>query len=306
MLVFVGRRLLWLIPTLLGITFLTSQILYLVPGDPAQVLLGEMATQAQIQQLHRELHLNRGPLVRFGTYVWNAVHGDLGRSYRTDRPVTTEIGDAFPETLELALTAWVLASVLGTVIGVFAASRPNTLLDGVLTTLSVIGLSVPVFWLGILLIYLFANLLHLFPTGGTGGIRHLVLPAITLASPSLGIVARFVRDGMIEAMQEDYVRTARAKGVRPWAVLFKHGLRNAILPAITMMGIQMGQLLSGSVLTETVFAWPGVGRLLVNAIGYRDLLLIQGIVLVLATVFVLVNLAVDIAYAIVNPRVQYR
>lgn len=305
MFAFVTQRLLWLIPTLLGITFLTSQILYLVPGDPAQVLLGEMATQPQIEALRRELRLEQGPFVRFGSYIGNLFQGDLGKSYETRRPVVEEIGAAFPATLKLSLIAWVLASVIGTAIGVLAAAHAYTWLDRILTSASVVGLSIPVFWLGILLVYIFANKLHWFPTGGTGSWRHIVLPAVTLAAPSLGIIARFVRDGMLEVLGEDYVRTARSKGVRPRRVLYKHALRNAILPAITMMGIQMGQLLSGNVLTEIVFAYPGLGRLLVNAIAYRDLLLIQGIVLVLATVFVVVNLFVDIAYGLINPRVQY-
>lgn len=289
----------------MGITFLTSQVLYLVPGDPAQVLLGEMATQSQIEALQEELKLDRGPLVRFGSYVGDLLQGDMGKSYETRRPVLEEIRNALPATLQLALIAWALASVVGTVIGIVAAANAHSWLDRILTSLSVIGLSVPVFWLGILLIFVFANKLHWFPTGGTGTWRHVVLPAVTLAAPSLGIIARFVRDGMLEVLGEDYIRTATAKGVKRRGVLYKHALRNAVLPAITMMGIQMGQLLSGNVLTELIFAYPGLGRLLVNAIAYRDLLLIQGIVLVLAAVFVLVNLLVDIAYGLVNPRVSY-
>lgn len=302
---YLASRLVWLVPTLLGIAFLTSQLLYLVPGDPAQVILGDMASPEQIAALRSELNLDRGPIVRYVDYVANAVRGDLGFSYQSRRTVWTEIATAFPPTFQLALAAWFIASVVGSILGVVAAARAHTWIDSLLTAGAVVGLSMPVFWLGILLIYVAAILLNWLPTGGTGTWQHFVLPAVTLAAPTTGIIARFVRDGMLDALQEDYVRTAAAKGLWPRQVLFKHALRNAILPAITMMGVQMGQLLSGSVLTELIFSWPGMGRLLVNAIAYRDLLLVQGIVLVFATVFVLVNLLVDIVYGLINPRVLY-
>ncbi len=297
-------RLAWLVPTLLGIAFVTSSVLYLVPGDPAQILLGEMATPAQIQALRVQLHLNEGLWGRYVAYVGDALRGDLGRSYVSQQPVTVEIAQAVPATAELALTAWVLAAAGGAALGVAAGRRPGTLAGAAVTLLAVGGFSVPVFWLGILLIYLFASIWHLLPTGGVGGLSHLVLPAITLAVPSTGIVARFVADGMAEALHADYVRTAAAKGVARRAIVWRHAFRNAIIPAVTVLGLQLGELLSGVVLVETVFAWPGLGRLLFNAIGQRDLLLIQGIVLVLAVTFVLVNILVDIAYGMIDPRIR--
>ncbi|HVB09672.1 MAG TPA: ABC transporter permease [Bacillota bacterium] len=297
-------RLAWLVPTLLGIAFVTSSVLYLVPGDPAQILLGEMATPAQIQALRVQLHLNEGLWGRYVLYLGDTLHGDLGRSYVSQKPVTVAIAGALPETAELALTAWVLAAAGGSLLGVAAAARPGTWRGAVVTLASVTGFSVPVFWLGILLIYLFASVWHVLPTGGVGGIRHLLLPAVTLAVPSAGIIARFVADGMAGALGADFVRTAAAKGLPPWAIVWKHAFRNAIIPAVTVMGLQLGELLSGVVLVETVFAWPGLGRLLFNAIGQRDLLLIQGIVLLLAVTFVLVNLLVDVAYGMIDPRIR--
>jgi peptide/nickel transport system permease protein len=215
-----------------------------------------------------------------------------------------EIAQALPYTAELALTAWGLAAVAGCALGVAAAGRPGTLAAAAVTLLAVAGFSVPVFWLGILLIYLFASIWHLLPTGGVGGLAHLVLPATTLAVPSAGIVARFVTDGMTGVLGADYIRTAAAKGLGRRAIVWRHAFRNAVIPAVTVLGLQLGELLSGVVLVETVFAWPGLGRLLFNAIGQRDLLLIQGIVLVLAVTFVVVNILVDVAYGLIDPRIR--
>jgi peptide/nickel transport system permease protein len=297
-------RLAWLVPTLLGIAFVTSSVLYLVPGDPAQILLGEMATPAQIQALRVELHLNEGLWGRYVSYVGDSLRGDLGRSFVSQKPVTVEIEEALPDTAELALTAWALAAAVGCALGVAAAGRPGTLAAAAVTLLAVAGFSVPVFWLGILLIYLFASVWHLLPTGGVGGITHLILPAATLAVPSAGIVARFVADGMAGALGAEYIRTAAAKGLDRRAIVWRHAFRNAVIPAVTVLGLQLGELLSGVVLVETVFAWPGLGRLLFNAIGQRDLLLIQGIVLVMAVTFVLVNILVDVAYGLIDPRIR--
>ena len=301
---FLLGRLLWLVPVLLGITFVTSSVLYLVPGDPAEVLLGEMATPAQIHALRVKLHLNEGLLGRYGFYLSDLMHGDLGRSYQNNEPVATEIAQTFPLTAELALAAWAMACVAGSLLGVAAALRPGSWIDVSITIISVTALSIPVFWLGILLVYLFASVWHLLPTGGVGGLRHLLLPAVTLAVPSTGIIARFVAEGMGRALGGDYVRTAAAKGLPRRTIVWKHAFRNAVIAAVTVMGLQLGELLGGVVLVETVFAWPGMGRLLFHAIGVRDLLLVQGITLVLAAVFVLVNLLVDLGYAIIDPRIR--
>ena len=301
---FVANRLLALIPVLLGIIFVTMLVMDLIPGDPVALMLGENARPEEVATLRAKLGLDSPLLVRYARYIVDVVQGDLGRSILSNRPVTAEIGDVFPHTLRLTLAAMVLAVVLGIASGVISAIRPGGWMDAGVRLLSLIGLSMPIFWLGLVLIYVFAYYLRLFPVGGTGTWRHLALPALALSAPSIGIVSRMTRSSMMEVMHEDYVRTARAKGLNSSSVILRHVLRTSLIPIITVVGLQFGQMMGGAVLTETVFAWPGLGRLTVLAIFARDYVLLQGCVLVFATSYVLINLAVDISSAYIHPRVR--
>jgi ABC-type dipeptide/oligopeptide/nickel transport system permease component len=237
-------------------------------------------------------------------YLGQVARGDLGRSIQQNRPVVDELRDAWPATLQLTLAALVLAAVIGVVSGIVSAVWPNSLFDATSRLASLFGLSMPVFWTGLVLIVIFAFWLPLFPVGGTGSPAHLVLPAVTLALPSTAMVARMTRSSVLEVLREDYVRTARAKGVGERLVVVKHALRNAAIPILTLLGLQAGQLMGGAVLTETVFAWPGLGRLMVKAIFARDYVLLQGAVLLFALAFVVINLIVDLSYGALDPRVS--
>jgi ABC-type dipeptide/oligopeptide/nickel transport system permease component len=298
------RRLLEAIPVVLGVIFGVMLTIELIPGDPVTLMLGEHATQESVAQVREALGLDKPLLVRYVQYIGNLIRGDLGRSLRERRQVSQEIADVWPATVELTLSALGIAVVLGVLAGVVSAVRPNSLFDGVMRLASLFGLSMPVFWTGLTLIVFFSLWLHWLPVGGSGSLRHLVLPAVTLSLPSLAMVARLTRSSVLEVLREDYIRTARAKGVREQVVVLKHGLRNACIPIITLLGLQVGQLLGGAVLTETVFSWPGMGRLIVRAIFARDYILLQGAILVFALAFVLINLIVDVSYAFFDPRVS--
>jgi peptide/nickel transport system permease protein len=332
MLRFVVRRLLLLVPILLGLSILVFGWIRALPGDPAHALLGERATPAAIAQIERQLGLDKPIYVQYFNYVKEVASGDLGNSITTRRPVTEEIGRRFPATVELALAAGIFAILVGVPLGFLAAKRYGGVLDHASLVGSLLGISIPVFFLGIILKYIFAVKLGLLPTVGrisvlidldhptgfyvldsilTGNLealwdvlKHLVLPAIGLGSIPLAIIARITRAAVLDVQNEDYVRTARAKGLPPRVVDFRHVLRNALLPISTIVGLQVGLLLSGAVLTETVFAWPGMGSWLVDAIDARDFPVLQGGILFLAIIFVLVNLVVDISYAIINPRIR--
>jgi ABC-type dipeptide/oligopeptide/nickel transport system permease component len=258
-----------------------------------------------VAALRHELGLDRPFLVRFFHYLGGVLRGDLGRSITMMRPVSTLIGEALPATLELTAAALFLVAVGSLALGIPAAARPNSLFDNSVRILSLWGLSMPIFWFGILLILLFSLRLGLFPVSGRGGIRHLVLPALTVAGPSIGMLTRMIRSSILEVMQEAYITTAYAKGLPGRRVLLLHALRNSLIPIVTVFGAQMGHLLGGTVVTEMVFAWPGLGRLTVQAIFKRDYVLIQGIVLLVACTYVVINLLLDIAYGVINPRVRY-
>jgi len=294
-----------MIPVVLGIILIVTASLDVIPGDPAALLLGQFATPEAVATLRHQLKLDRPFLVRYLYYIGNLLHGDLGRSITLKRPVAAEIREALPATLQLAGAAMTLVFVISIPLGAISAAKPNSLLDNAVRVLSLAGLSMPVFWTGIVLILIFSVKLRWFPVGGYGGMAHLILPAVTLASPSIGMVTRMTRSSVLEVLREDYVKTARAKGLKESLVLYKHVLRNALIPVVTVLGAQLGQMLGGAVLTESVFAWPGLGRLTVHAIFRRDFVLIQGVVLVLALVYVFVNLVVDLSYAIINPRISY-
>jgi peptide/nickel transport system permease protein/oligopeptide transport system permease protein len=305
MLNYLIRRILLTIPLALGVVFIVTVSFDLIPGDPAAVILGEFASPEAVAQLRTSLGLDRPLLVRYVNYVADILRGDLGRSIRDRRAVTTILAETFPYTIQLALAAITLVLAVGIPLGLLAAARAGSWLDNTIRVLSLAGLSMPVFWTGIVFIVIFSVHLRWFPVSGTGTWRHLVLPAITLALPSIAVLARMTRTTVLEVLQEDFIRTARAKGVSASSLLYKHTLRNALIPVITVIGLQLGQMLGGAVLTETVFAWPGVGRLTVFAIFNRDFVLMQGLVLVLALVYILVNLLVDLSYGLVDPRVRY-
>ncbi|MFB3819947.1 MAG: ABC transporter permease [Candidatus Methylomirabilales bacterium] len=304
MLLFILRRLLLAIPAVLGVIFAVMLTIELIPGDPVTLMLGEHATQESVAEVRAALGLDKPLLVRYAQYIGNLVRFDLGRSIREGRAVSAELRDVWPATLELTAAALLIAVLFGILAGVVSAVWPNSLFDGAVRLLSLFGLSMPVFWTGLTLIVLFSLWLNWLPVGGSGSWRHLVLPAVTLALPSLAMVSRMTRSSVLEVLREDYIRTARAKGVREQLVVVKHGLRNACIPIVTLLGLQVGQLLGGAVLTETVFAWPGMGRLIVRAIFARDYILLQGAILVFALAFVVINLLVDLSYAAIDPRVS--
>src|ERR1043166_2779840 len=302
---FILRRLLLAVPTLLGVLVVAFLLLYVAPGDPVQAMIGERADPETIARLRAQLHLDDPLYARFGFYVGNVVRGDLGRSYITNRPITQDIRERFPKTLQLAGAAMLLATCIGISLGVVSARRPGGLADRFALGLAYVGISFPVYWVGLLLILFFAVTLRWLPPSGFGSLRFLVLPALTLGMRSIAFLARMTRSTMMEALNSDFIRTARAKGLSERVVTARHALRNALIPIITVLGLDFGAYLTGSILTETIFSWPGIGRYVVNAIARRDLPAIQGAVLFLSAVFVLVNLLTDIAYAKADPRVSY-
>jgi ABC-type dipeptide/oligopeptide/nickel transport system permease component len=300
------KRILAFLPVLLGVATVTFLRLYILPGDPVLSMVGERYDEETIQKLREEMHLDKPVWVQYARFISNLARLDFGKSYVTGQPVWDSITHRFPYTLRLAVAAMVLAVLFGVAIGVMAAWKWRTPLDHVAIGASVIGVSMPVFWLGVLLIYLFSLKLHLLPPSGYGGgsVSYLILPAFTLAQASAAYVARITRSSMLDEIRECYIQAARAKGVPERNVLFRHALRNALLPIITVVGTDFGSYLSGAVLTESIFAWPGLGRFTLDAILKRDIPAIQGAVFFMAVVFMTINLAVDLLYAWVDPRVK--
>jgi len=299
------RRLLLAVPVVLGVVFIVMLTMELVPGDPAEIMLGDFASEEAVRDLRRELGLDRPIYVRYFVYLGRIAGGDFGRSLREQRPVAMEIASAWPLTFQLSLAAFTIAVLLGIPSGVISATRRYSMFDNVSRFVSLLGLSMPVFWTGILLIILFGYKLRLLPFGGHGSLSHLILPAFTLSLPSVAILARMTRSSLLEVLGEDYIRTARAKGLSERVVVYKHALRNAIIPILTTAGLQIGQMLGGAILTESVFSWPGLGRLMMRGIFNRDFILLQGAVLVFALAFVAINLMVDLSYAFLDPRITY-
>src|SRR6476620_7998605 len=280
-------------------------LLYVAPGDPVQDMVGERADAETIARLRKELHLDEPVLKQFTLYAGGVLKGDLGRSYITQRPIIRDIKERFPKTLLLAGTAMLLASILGITIGVLSARNPGGWFDRLSLGFAYLGISFPVYWVGLILILIFAVNLKWLPPSGYGGLAYLILPALTLGMRSVAFLSRMTRAAMQEVLQSDFVRTARAKGLGEGRVVLRHALRNALLPVLTVLGLDFGSYLTGSILTETIFSWPGVGRYVLTAIDKRDLPAIQGSVLFLSLVFVLVNLLTDMVYARVDPRVAY-
>jgi ABC-type dipeptide/oligopeptide/nickel transport system permease component len=309
---YISRRLLILPVVLLGVSILVFLVIHLVPGNPAQVIAGADAPPETVAAIERELGLDRPLPEQYLRYLGRVVQGDLGTSLRSNRPVLDEVMDALPKTIQLALAAGVITPLIALPLGVAAAAKRGTPLDTGLMMVSMVGITVPVFAVGLGLMWIFGYQLRWLPISGTGGpiwtldgIRSLILPAVTLAVGSVATMARLTRSTMLEVLGQDFVRVARAKGLRELPVLLKHALPNALLPIITVLGLQFAYLLSGAVVTETIFAIPGVGRLAVYAIQARDFPVVQGAVLIISLLFVLVNLLVDLLYAVVDPRIQY-
>ena len=301
----VGRRLLGTLPTLLGVLVVAFLLLNVAPGDPVAAMVGERADAATIARLRAELRLDDPLPARFGHYVWGIVRGDLGRSYITARPIAQDLMERFPKTAELALTAMTLAALAGITLGVLSAVRPGGAFDRIAMLLSYLGVSFPVYWVGLLLILVFAVALRWLPPSGSGGLAYLVLPALTLGMRSIAFLGRMTRAAMLDVLSSDFIRTARAKGLGSRAVILRHGFRNALIPVITVLGLDTGNYLTGSILTETIFGWPGLGRYVLSAIEKRDLPAIQGSILFMSVVFVLVNLVTDLLYAKADPRIAY-
>ena len=301
---YVIKRLLALIPVILGVTFLVFMIMQLAPGDAAKLILGESATQEQVEELREEMGLNDPAVVQYGRYMLNFVQGDLGTSYSTKRPVAEEVFSRFPYTFNLSIVAGVVSILLAIPLGILAAVKQNTLFDNVSMIVSLIGVSMPIFWLALLLVLCFSLKLGWFPVQGAESWKSYVLPAISLGFMNMAAIARTTRSSMLETIRQDYIRTARAKGVSKRQVIVKHAFKNALIPTITVCGIQLGQLLGGSVLTETVFAWPGIGRLLVQSINARDVPMVLGCIIVMTVCFSIVNLPIDLLYGFVDPRIK--
>jgi len=333
MLHYIGRRLLQLIPVLLGMTFIVFLIIRAIPGDPAQMILGQQATKEAVEALRENLGLNNPWYVQYFDYLKGLLTGDLGVSLRTNKPISSEIWPYLAATFELAFFAMFIAVIIGMNAGIISAWFQNTWFDYIAMVLALIGVSIPVFWLGLLEQWMFSINLGWFPTSGREEVRdpvtaithlylidtliqgrfdqfgtlikHLILPGVTLATIPMAIIARMTRSSMLEVMRSDFIRTARAKGQKMFIVVYKHALKNAIIPILTVIGLQTGLLLGGAILTETIFSWPGIGRYIYEAIGYRDYPVIQSGILVVAFLFVMINFIVDILYSVIDKRIKY-
>jgi peptide/nickel transport system permease protein len=333
MLRYIVRRLLSMIPTLIGVSIVVFMFIHLIPGDPATAMLRENAPVEVAERIRESLGLNKPLYEQYAIYMGKILRGDLGRSLVTNNPVTDDLANRLPATAELALAAMFVAIGVGVPAGILSAVRRNSLIDTVSMAVSLAGVSMPIFWLGLMAMYLFAVLLHWVPAGTRIGVEvhlqrvtnfylldalltgnlaaladllhHLVMPAFVLATVPMALLARMTRSSMLEALNQDYVRTAQAKGLHARTVVLRHALKNALLPVVTVIGLQVGTLLSGAILTETIFGWPGIGRWVFDSIQLRDYPVVQGVTLVIALIFVLVNLIVDLSYAFIDPRIRY-
>src|SRR5215207_2486921 len=301
---FLARRLLLTIPVLLGVATLVFSLIHFIPGDPAQAMLGEGAAPEDVAQLRQRLGLDRPLLVQYGSFLKGLAHGDLGVSLRNDQPVLQQILDRMPATAELAIASMAIAVLIALPLGIIAAVWRGTAVDYTAMTLSLVGISVPNFWLGPLLAIVFAVELGWLPVGGRGTLAHLVLPAATLGAALAAILARMTRASLLEELREPYVLAARAKGVSRTRAVLHHAFRNSLIPIVTILGLQFGVVLTGAVITETIFAWPGIGRLLIQSISFRDYPTVQGCVLLIAVTYVGVNLITDLTYGFLDPRIR--
>ena len=303
---FLARRLLQALPVLFGVSVCVFLMIHMVPGDPAELLAGDMATREDIENVRHSLGLDPPLLTQYLHFMGNALTGDFGVSFRTRRPVLEEIGPRFRNTVLLGSVALVIAAVLGGIAGIVSAVKRFSWMDNVALVLSILAVSMPAFSLGLLLILLCAVWYNLLPMSGFGSWDAIILPALTLSAASAAVICRVMRSSLVEVMENQYVRTARAKGLRETLVIWRHGVRNAIIPVVTVVGLQLGYLLGSAVVTETVFAWPGLGRLLVQSILARDFPVVQAAVLIVAITFVLVNILTDLLYGLLDPRISAR
>jgi peptide/nickel transport system permease protein len=302
---YIAQRLLTLIPILFGVTIIVFGIMKLVPGDPALMAAGVDARQEDVERIRAYLGLDRPIHEQYLSFVGNAITGNFGVSARTRRPVIEEVGARFPATAELAIAGLLVSMAIGVTAGIISATKQYTIWDNLVMTVALLGVSMPVFWLGLMMMMLFSVELGWLPTTGRGTWQQLIMPSFALGFGSAAIVARQTRSAMLEVLRQDYVQTARSKGLPERAVILRHALKNAAIPSVTIIGLQFGGMLGGTVITETVFAWPGMGRLIVEAIGFRDLQVVQAGILILATIFVLTNLIVDLLYVYLDPRIKY-
>ncbi|NLJ60942.1 MAG: ABC transporter permease [Firmicutes bacterium] len=300
------KRILQLIPVLLAVTIVVFTVMKVIPGDPARMLAGELAPLEQVEAIRKELFLDKPIIVQYWHYLSGLLRGDLGYSYRSKRPVSEEIAARYPNTVKLALVSICIAIVLGIGTGILSATKQGSWFDTVSRLVSMLGVTVPTFWLGLMLMLIFAVRLGLLPTMYTGSPKDIILPAFTLGLNSTTFIARMTRSCMLEVLRQDYVRTARAKGISERIVVLKHALRNALPNVVTVVGLQMGSLLGGAIIVESVFAWPGIGLMMVEAVAFRDHPVVCGTVLVAASALVIVNLIVDLLYAVLDPRISYR
>ena len=292
-----------MIPVVIGITFLVFMIMQLAPGDPVRMILGDSAEPEAIEAMREEMGLNDPVLVQYGRYMVNLLHGDMGTSYTNQRPVAHEVFSRVPATFELALVSAVVSILIAIPLGVVAAVKQNTLFDNLSMVLSLVGISMPAFWLALMLMLVFSLRLGWFPVqGNSDGWRSFVLPSIAIGFMNMAAIARTTRSSMLETIRQDYIRTARSKGISEGEVIMHHAFGNALIPTITVVGVQLGGLLGGAVLTETVFAWPGLGRLMVQAVNGRDVPVVMGCIVILSIGFSIVNLIVDLAYGFIDPR----
>ncbi|EEK42922.1 Oligopeptide ABC transporter [Bacillus thuringiensis serovar tochigiensis BGSC 4Y1] len=301
---FIFRRILQLIPVLFGVVFVVFLIMQMVPGDPALLIAGEGASKETVEQIRHQLGLDKPFIMQYFSYIGNILQGDFGVSIRSNRPVLDEVLIRLPITIELALCSIVITVVIGMIAGIISATKQYSWTDVSIMIIALLGVSLPSFWFGLMLIFYFSVQIQIFPVSGWGTWMHMVLPALTLGASGAAIVARMTRSSMLDVIRQDYIRTARAKGVKERVVIYKHALRNALIPVITVVGLQFGALLGGTVLVESVFAINGLGRLIVDAIRMRDLPMLQGGVLIASVIFVLVNLIVDILYRHFNKRIE--
>lgn len=305
MLKYIIRRLLLLVPVMLGVSVIVFSLLYFTPGDPVRNKLGTNASPVEVERLREKMGLNDPFLVQFGRYLKNIVfHGSLGESYITEQPVVLEIAARVSATVRLAISATIVAIIFGIPLGIVSAIKQYSIFDHITMIFALIGLSMPVFWLGLLMILLFSVKLGWFPSSGFSGLKYMVLPAMALGAQSIAVLTRMTRSSMLETIRQDYIRTARAKGQREKVVVFKHALGNSLIPVITIIGIQFGQLMGGAVMTEIIFSIPGIGRLMIDSIKLRDVPVVLGCVLFVAVTFAIVNLIVDILYTYVDPRIK--
>lgn len=302
---YIFRRIFSTIPVLLGISIITFLLMNWVPGNPVLMMFEKQTDPATIERISEEMGLNDPLYVQYGRFLWNALRGDLGVSFHTKEPVAQAIAERFPATAQLALLAMAVGLVIGLSMGILSAVKQNTFWDHGAMVVALLGISMPVFWVGILLQIYFGLKWKLFPISGWYGFEYMILPAIALGTRYAAMIARMTRSSMLEVIRQDFIRTARAKGAREQSVVFRHALKNAMIPVVTIIGMQVGGLLTGAILTETVFGIPGLGRLAYEAISFRDYTMIQGTVLFAAVIYVLSNLVVDLSYAFLDPRIRY-